>query len=263
MKRTTQINRRQFLALTALSAAACSGICTVSAMAGALLSRRIAPTPTATPLPAPTDLPLTAPVILPREAWNARPPNHAAEAEKGFAGPDNLLGWYVYQGDLSQIYRTVAIHHSHPIRRAGGTMRDIQDLHMDTQKWADIAYHYGIDGSGKIYAARDIHVRGASVAGHNTGTIGVVLIGDFEQESPTGQQLDATQQLVNWLKGTYRITHLAGHYEFNPVTVCPGANMRPYLEPLARQAGLQRGTGGYVGPTPFANPTTPIAAGCC
>ncbi len=259
-----QINRREFLALTALSAAACSGICTVGALAGAALLRRNIPTATATATPTQTPVPTPIPpAILPREAWGARPPNHEAEQEKGFAGPDNLLGWYVYEGDLSKIYRTVAIHHSYPILRDSGTMLDIQKLHMDGQKWADIAYHYGIDGKGTIYAGRDIHVRGASVAGHNTGTIGVVVIGDFQQESPAGVQLDALQALINWLKAVYHLTHLAGHYEFNPETVCPGMHMRPYLDALTQRAGLLRGTGGYVGPTPYPTPTAKLSAGCC
>ena len=138
-------------------------------------------------------------------------------------------------------------------------MRAIQDLHMDDDHWADIGYHYGIDGRGATYAGRDIHVRGASVAGHNTGTIGIVLIGDFQRETPSELQIVALHMLVNWLKATYGITHLAGHYEFNPETVCPGMNMRPYLDVVAQQAGLQRGTGGYVAPTNGA----PAAKNCC
>ena len=106
-----------------------------------------------------------------------------------------------------------------------------------------------IDGKGIIYAGRDIQVRGASVAGHNTGTIGVVLIGDFQQDTPASAQLASLHVLINWLTLVYHLTHLAGHYEFNPETVCPGPNLRPYLDGLAQQAGLQRGTGGYVPPS--------------
>src|SRR5512143_587655 len=94
------INRRDFLVLSAMSAAACGGLCTVGAIAGTVLLRRAVatavPSPTATPTPTP-------PTILPREAWGARPPNHEAEQEKGFATADNPLGWFVYDGDLSKI----------------------------------------------------------------------------------------------------------------------------------------------------------------
>ena len=239
-------------------------MCGVSSVAGVLLARRAQlnmPTPTSAPTFTPTISTTETPsfAILPRTAWGARPPDHTAINENGFASAANPYGWYTYQVALADVYRTVAIHHSYPIRRDTGTMRDIQDLHMDSQKWADIAYHYGIDGKGTVYAGRDLNVRGASVAGHNTGTVGVVLIGDFQEESPATVQLDALQKLVNWLAETLHLTHLAGHYEFNPETVCPGANMLPYLDGLAHQANLKRGTGGYVPPT--ATPTQ--NSGCC
>jgi hypothetical protein len=263
---TRRISRREFLAVTALSASACAGMCTVGGLAGLLLARRahIALLPTEQPIPtaAPTSTTDPAPPIVNRDSWGARATNHDALNEKGFASASNPLGWQAYEGDLSQIYRTVAIHHSHPVRQ-NGTMLDIQKLHLDYNKWADIAYHYGVDLKGTIYAGRDIHVRGASVAGYNTGTIGVVAIGDFQWDIPTEAQLESLQALVLWLTRTYHLTHLAGHYEFNNDTVCPGPNLRPRLDALAQAAGLQRGTGGYVGPTPFANTQSSAPKGCC
>ncbi|HVO42809.1 MAG TPA: peptidoglycan recognition family protein [Aggregatilineales bacterium] len=258
--------RRQFIVLT-LAAGSC-GLCGLASTGGLatllILRRRLEmETVTAVAAQAPTATPTLTPLpIVPREAWNARPVNHAAENEKGFASASNPLGWYVYEGDLAQIYRTVALHHSYPIRRDTGTMRQIQDLHLDGDKWADIGYHFGIDGKGIIYAGRDIHVRGSSVAGYNTGTLGVVLIGDFQSETPSPEQIAAFTTLVRWLKATYGLTHLAGHFEFNPETVCPGKNAIPYLDPIAKLTMLQRGTGGYQGPTPFPSATPQLGA-CC
>jgi hypothetical protein len=263
MKR--HISRRQMLALAALSAGSACGLCGVGGLASVLIARRAqqpTPTPLPTPLPPPRPTETPSVAILPRAAWGARPPDHSAANEQGFASGDNPYGWYVYQGDLTAIYRTVAIHHSYPIRRDTGTMRDIQNLHMDQQKWADIAYHFGIDGRGVVYAGRDLNVRGASVAGYNTGTVGVVVIGDFQEETPAPAQLDSLQKLVRWLAQTLHLTHLAGHYEFNPETVCPGAAMQPNLDRLAQQANLKRGTGGYVPPTAAPAQPTP-KSGCC
>src|SRR5579859_5145125 len=113
-----KLNRRQFLALGGASAGLFGCICAAGAFAGIMIARRFAvtvtprPTPTATSTPTPTP-----PTIVPRAAWNARPVNHSAAEEKGFASAGNPDGWYVYRGDLSQIYRTVAIHHSYPIMR--------------------------------------------------------------------------------------------------------------------------------------------------
>jgi hypothetical protein len=262
-----RISRREFLALTTLSASACAGMCTVSGLAGLLLARRahiaLLPTDEPIPTPLPTSTTDPAPPIVSRESWGARPINHDATNEKGIASASNPLGWQVYDGDLSQVYRTVAIHHSYPVRQDGGTMLDIQKLHLDYNKWADIAYHYGVDNKGTIYAGRDIRVRGASVAGYNTGTIGVVAIGDFQWDIPTEAQLKSIQALVVWLTRAYHLTHLAGHYEFNADTVCPGANLRPRLDALTQAAGLLRGTGGYVRPTPFGTTQSSAPKGCC
>ena len=256
--------REALLWITALSGGAAASVCGLSGLVATLFARRHpqeadSTTPAATPPAAEVLTPTpTLPVILPRSAWGARDVNHQARAEPGFYSPDNLLGWRVYSGDLSDVYSTVAIHHSFPFRRDTGTMREIQDLHQDMQNWADIGYHYGIGADGTIYEGRDIRVRGASVAGYNTGTIGVVLIGDFEQETPAEAQLASVLALVVWLAQAYTLTHLAGHFEFNPETVCPGLNMKPFLDPLAAAAGLLRGTGGYVLPTP--TPTATVMA---
>lgn len=238
------MNRRQFIraALVTLGAAGCTLNTPERAPTAAPFSD-ISPSPTFTPPPMPE--------IVPRAAWNARDINPDAALESG------TLGWHVYEGDLAEIYRTAAIHHSAHRLASNETMRDLQDLHMDRNRWADIGYHYGIDARGIIYAGRDIHVRGASVAGYNTGTLGVVVMGSFEEEEPLPAQLAALQTLLVWLTFTFRLTHLAAHGEFNPDSVCPGRFLWARLDALASVCGLWRGTGGYVAPTEEAS------AGCC
>ncbi|MBZ0286520.1 MAG: peptidoglycan recognition protein family protein [Anaerolineae bacterium] len=188
------------------------------------------------------------PAVISRAEWGARTPNHEAANESGFAVSATESAWYVYPGDLAEAYSTVAIHHSAAMLASDETARGIQDEHMDLNGWADIAYHFAIDNTGVIYEGREIGSRGASVAGHNTGTIGVVVMGNFEQEHPLEIQLSTLQSLVNWLAQEYTLSHLAAHGEFNPESVCPGQYVTPLLDGLARNAGLQRGTGGYVAP---------------
>lgn len=211
---------------------------------------RLALIPTLSPMPTPVT----------RADWNARAPNHAALNEFGFSSDANPEGWHVYSENLVDIYRTVAVHHSASGMR-GTTMNTMQNLHMDQRLWADIGYHFGIDRDGTIYTGRDIGVRGASVAGHNTGTIGVVVMGNFNTEQPTAPQVIALQTLVNHLAEAYQLTHVAGHREFNGNTTCPGDRMMHLLDFLAAGAGLRRGTDGYVPPSP--TPTEPTACACC
>lgn len=194
--------------------------------------------------------PPAAPLIVPRADWGARLPDHTAPEELGFASKATEPEWYIYPGDLTDEYNTIAIHHSASLLASNETMLDIQNLHMDANRWADIGYHYGIDRDGIVYEGRDIGSRGASVAGFNTGTIGVVVMGNFEEDQPLPPQLAALQTVVNWLTASYKLTHLAAHGEFNPESVCPGKNLIPYLDSLARSAGLARGTAGHVPPSP-------------
>ena len=196
----------------------------------------------------------TIPKIVTRQEWGARPVNHQAEEENGFAVDASSIGWYIYQDDLRHIYRTIVIHHSGQMLITHQTIQEVQALHMEQNHWADIGYHYGIDEHGIIYEGRDIRVRGASVAGHNTGVMGVVVFGDFERERPLESQLTALQTLINSLTSTYGLTHLAGHYEFNPETECPGRHLQLYLNLLAQDAGLRHGTDGYTSPPSTARP---------
>lgn len=251
------LGRRKFLALSALGVVAGAGLCGIGGVAGILLVRRrrqalYSEADTATPLPVPTLFPLP---IVERSAWGALAPNHAAEAETGFATQENPLGWHVYQGDLAAIYRTIAVHHS-AIQRDTDTMLALQQLHLNTRKWADIGYHYGIGADGTIYEGRTLGVRGANVENANWGTAGIVLMGNFEREIPTEAQVSALKILILWLKAQYPFTHLAAHGDFNPKTECPGAALKVLLDPLAVEVGLLRGTGGYSPPPPNAFPSS-------
>lgn len=228
------MNRRQWLVRVGLSLASGSGLFYASRAVDYWLARQRAAAMTAIPtLPAMSD-------PIPRAAWAARTVNHEASGERGFASATNPSGWLAYTGDLRDVYHTVVIHHSAYARRQGMTLRDLQNYHMDVRHWADIGYHFGLDADGQVYTGRDIRARGASVAGGNSGVIGVAVMGHFEWESPTDRQLVALQTLVNWLAAAYDLTHLAGHNDLNPGTVCPGRYLTLYLDLLAEGAGLQR-----------------------
>ncbi len=210
----------------------------VSAVLARLLQIRPEPLTVSEPMP----------TIIARAEWGALPPNHDAENEAGVTTNPVESAWYIYTKPLDEIYNTVVIHHSDTLLFANETMPSLQRLHLDVNKWADVAYHYAIDNKGNIYEGRAIHVRGASVAGHNTGVIGVVVMGNFEIDRPLDIQLSELQNLINWLTSVYTLSHLAGHGEFNPESVCPGRNLAVYLDQLAESAGLARGTAGYVAP---------------
>ncbi len=250
--RSPRLTRRRFLGLAgaALSGAACGGSAlgwlALDWLRGETLA---APAPAPTPTRSAQVKVIERPPIVLRADWGAREPNHDAANETGFYSLTNVEGWREYEGDLRAIYRTVVVHHSVVYETDdSSTMREIQHEHMDDRQWADIGYHFAVGRSGEVFEGRDLMARGTHVETYNSGSVGVVFLGNFEVDYATPEQIEAGRQLIDWLALRLELTHLAGHDEFNDFTECPGAHLLPYLDPLADSAGLQRGTDGYEPP---------------
>jgi len=196
------------------------------------------------------DLPPPKPTIILRAEWNARLLNLEAFEEFGAFDPQtNPAGVLTYPNDLRSVLNTIVVHHSaYPY--AGP--QEVQDLHMDRRGFADIAYHFLIDAEGTIYEGRELNVRGAHVQGFNTGSVGIVLLGNFNDEQPTQFQLTSLRALVDYLRYTYEIRYLAGHKDYPDQspdgTECPGNNLYPLLSDIARDLGMKYGIDGYVIP---------------
>lgn len=186
--------------------------------------------------------------MIRREAWGALPPNLDAPGERGLFDPvTNPSGWLVYSEPLADLLNTVVIHHS-ALDLSYGPLK-VQKLHLEQKGYADVGYHYLIDSQGQVYEGRKINVRGAHTGGYNTGTVGIVLLGNFELAAPPDLQIHSAKKLVRFLIMQYGITHLAGHRDFQPdETVCPGAYLEQLLPGLAEALGLTFGTGGYKKP---------------
>jgi hypothetical protein len=196
------------------------------------------------------DSPPPKPAIVSRAEWGARPLNLEAPEEFGLFDPKtNPEGVLYYSSDLSAVLNTIVVHHS-AIPDTGPA--DIQNLHMDRRGFADVAYHFMIAKDGMIYEGRELNIRGAHVQGFNTGSVGVVLLGNFNDEQPTEAQLNSLRALVDYLRYTYGIRYLAGHKDYPDQspdgTECPGDNLYPLLPGLARELGMKYGIDGYVRP---------------
>jgi N-acetylmuramoyl-L-alanine amidase len=81
-------------------------------------------------------------------------------------------------------------------------IRGIQRYHAVGRGWTDIGYNYLVDRFGRIYEGRaggiTANVRGAQVAGLNTGSAGIALLGSYVSEVPTAAQMAALASLVAW-----------------------------------------------------------------
>jgi hypothetical protein len=73
---------------------------------------------------------------------------------------------------------------------------------------------------------------GAHAKSNNTGNIGIMLIGNFEVEKPTKEQIASLKELLKYLQVKYPTLKLPsclyGHKDFN-YTDCPGTNLYPIV----------------------------------
>lgn len=185
--------------------------------------------------------------VHPRANWSAVEPVFDNFEERGrYDALTNRGGYRVYDQPLDQILRTVVVHHS-ALPQSDGP-REIQRMHIQDKGYADIGYHFVIDGTGQIYEGRPINIRGAHTGGFNTGSVGICLMGNFENATPTATQLQSLENMIGLLRDAYGITHIAGHRDFQPgVTVCPGNHLSALLQSTATRLGLELGTKGYAG----------------
>jgi len=196
------------------------------------------------------DAPPLMPTIISRTEWGAHPLNLEAPEEFGaFDAQTNPEGVLSYSDDLKRVLNTIVVHHS---AFAGSGPAEVQYLHMDRRGFADVAYHFMIDSYGNIYEGREVNVRGAHVQGFNTGSVGIVLLGNFNETEPAQAQIISLKELVDYLRYTYEIRYLAGHKNYpgqSPDgTECPGDNLYPLLPGLARELGMKFGIDGYITP---------------
>jgi hypothetical protein len=246
--------REALLLLGAMGGVGAVTLCGGTAGLALLLVRRT-PAPVATPniqiiTDTPTDMPAQTgypkPPIVSRAEWGAQPVNHDALYENGFASADNPDGWSIYP-DYRHDYQTLVIHHSVIYDNDDLTsVQDVQALHQTDRAWADVGYHFLVGKGGSIYEGRDLQVRGTHVAGYNTGSVGVCLLGNTSVDGVPDAQWQALGQISFWLKDFLTLTHIAAHRDFNPQTECPGNTLYDALDQLAEAIGLIRGIDGYI-----------------
>ena len=186
--------------------------------------------------------------LITRAGWGAGAASWETGGEAGVFDPiENAGGQLIYPEPLSAWLNTLVVHHS-ALEYMDGP-REIQRLHILQNGFSDVGYHFFVDGLGQLYEGRPLNERGAHTGGYNTGTVGVCLSGNFALVQPVVAQLTTLHQLAVYLRDTVRLTHLAGHRDFQPEsTICPGERFWPLLSGVAEESSLVWGTGGYVVP---------------
>lgn len=124
----------------------------------------------------------------------------------------------------------IVIHH------IGGITRDVSaaEVHQWHLKngWAGIGYHFLIHRDGVIERGRPVGAIGSHAYGSNAHSVGICFVGDFEQESPSNEQIESGAKLIADLSAMYDLTptheSVKGHREVCE-TECPGTNFTEEL----------------------------------
>ncbi|MEL6866352.1 MAG: T9SS type A sorting domain-containing protein [Bacteroidota bacterium] len=129
------------------------------------------------------------------------------------------------------------------------SVRSIWNFHVNTNGWSDIGYNYLVDPNGEIYVGRGEDIQGAHFCGKNAGTMGICMLGDFTNITPTDEAVASLVDLLSWKSCIESLNPLAisfhassglnlnaisGHQQ-GCATACPGAMFFPTF-PALRQS---------------------------
>ncbi|MDU2064778.1 MAG: peptidoglycan recognition family protein [Sporomusaceae bacterium] len=114
----------------------------------------------------------------------------------------------------------------------------IHEWHL-ANGWSGIGYHYVIRKNGRIERGRPRDTVGAHAYGFNKTSIGINLVGNFEDVEPKEAQIKTAAKLIAALCNLYNFspddTSVVGHRDLND-TLCPGKNLYVQMGDLREQA---------------------------
>ena len=140
--------------------------------------------------------------------------------------------------------RAAVVHHtagsnSYSAGDVPGILRGIYSFHTKGRGWSDVGYNVLVDKYGRLWEGRaggvDRAVIGAHVAGYNTGTFGISVMGSYGRSAPPQAAIDAVNHAIAWklsasgvsvkdraTVGGRSIPAVVGHRDLGS-TSCPGA----------------------------------------
>ncbi len=125
---------------------------------------------------------------------------------------------------------SLVIHHS---ATATGNARVFRALHRAVNGWVDIGYHFVIGNGtlsldGEIEPGRPVWAVGAHAREHNSDSIGICLVGNFCETSPTRKQMASLTDLLKKLLKDFSLfsSGIVLHRDVPGCrTECPGDNL--------------------------------------
>jgi len=142
--------------------------------------------------------------------------------------------WLELKPEKPSSWHYIAIHHSLTKDGKRVSWNAIRNYHVNTLRWKDIGYHFGIEKIGARYEilfGRMPNERGAHVRGFNDVALGICLVGNYDKGKPPEAQLELARKLIRWLMQEFEIPaeRVVGHRELDPRKTCPGLEFDLYV----------------------------------
>lgn len=158
---------------------------------------------------------------------------------------------YLWPQAYPKEVKKIIVHHTattDSLTKPEEAMRAIYYYHAVTRGWGDIGYNFVIAPDGTVFQGRagEDGVVAGHASGYNTGTVGIALIGNYEESQMPGEMMQALTGLIYEKaelhdididgRGKYRgntMDNLLGHRDVD-ATACPGDYAFDYLEDIRK-----------------------------
>lgn len=176
----------------------------------------------------------------------------------------------VWSAQKTKYVKMITVHHTADSntsdREDAEIMRSMYYYHAIVRGWGDIGYNYVVGQRGKIYEGRagGDYVVAAHAVWNNRSSVGVSMIGNFEQYQVNADQLKGLKGIVKALAEHYGIdlsgtmsthveclgsqdcllrdqtsTRLTGHRDVGR-TSCPGKDLYGYVEQIRTDVAFSK-----------------------
>lgn len=119
----------------------------------------------------------------------------------------------------------IVVHHT-----AGPVNQSVLDIHRyhRSKGWLGVGYNLLQDKEGAWHEGRGIDKQGAHAFGYNSNSVGICLIGNFEEDALSSDRWESLVQMCSFLCLQYGLeyTDIVGHRELpGASTLCPGKHI--------------------------------------
>lgn len=166
--------------------------------------------------------------------------NHILKNENILIHPRTIWGANEPKPYKSHIPVRITIHHEGTYfpqdSLAFRHIKNIQIWGMRERKWADVPYHFFIDGFGNIIEGRDIFIAGETKTSYNPeGHISIAIVGEYHKRQKLNlNQYNSLLNLIAHLCNKFNISpdSIRGHRDYCKLgeTDCPGDNIYQFIE---------------------------------